>query len=178
MNEMNTLMVKTYASPCGVLALGSSGDRLCMCDWLDAAARHSRIVRRLERLLRAGFTEGASAVVERAIAQLDEYFAGRRCEFDVPLLLEGTEFQKRVWTELLAIPYGSTISYGDMAQIIGTPSAVRAVANANGANALSVFIPCHRVVGSNGTLTGYGGGLAAKQFLLQLERRHLMPGAH
>jgi methylated-DNA-[protein]-cysteine S-methyltransferase len=105
-----------------------------------------------------------------AKAQLDGYFSGERRSFDVPLLFVGTEFQKRVWNELLTIPYGTTISYGDMAGNIGMSAAVRAVANANGANSLSVFAPCHRVIGSNGSLTGYGGGLAAKKFLLELEQ--------
>ena len=89
--------------------------------------------------------------------------------FDIPLLLVGTDFQKKVWEQLLAIPYGETVSYGELAASLGMPSAVRAVANANGANAISIFVPCHRVTGSGQTLTGYGGGLDAKRFLLELE---------
>ena len=104
-----------------------------------------------------------------AVRQLDEYFAGRRRAFDLPLLLAGTDFQVKVWNELLNIPFGETISYGDLAQRIGMPKAVRAVANANGANPLSVFVPCHRVVGSDRSLTGYGGGIEAKRRLLELE---------
>ena len=108
-------------------------------------------------------------MTEEAARQLDEYFARQRREFDVPLLLVGTDFQKTVWRELLKIPFGVTFSYGDMARRIGKPGAVRAVANANGANSISVFVPCHRVIGSDNSLTGYGGGLDAKRMLLELE---------
>ncbi len=164
----NTICITPYRSPCGELLLGSLGDRLCLCDW--QVEKHSEQVdRRLQRILQAGFREETSPVMEKAAAQLDEYFAGVRRGFDVPLLFAGTEFQKTVWRELLRIPFGRTISYGEMARRIGMPRAVRAVANANGANALSIFAPCHRVVGSDGSLTGYGGGLAAKRMLLELE---------
>ena len=110
-----------------------------------------------------------SEVIEKAARQLDEFFAGKRKEFDVPLLFVGTDFQKTVWNELLEIPFGKTVSYGEMAQRIGMSKAVRAVANANGANSISIFAPCHRVIGSDRSLTGYGGGLPAKKFLLELE---------
>ena len=100
---------------------------------------------------------------------MDEYFCGKRTVFEVPLLLLGTEFQKNVWHKLLHIPYGSTMSYGELARRLDMPKAVRAVAAANGANAISIFIPCHRVIGSNRTLVGYGGGLPAKKWLLDLE---------
>ena len=109
------------------------------------------------------------AVLQVARRQLDEYFKGERQIFDMPLLFVGTDFQKNVWQELLKIPYGATITYADLAARLGRPNAVRAVANANGANAISIFAPCHRVVGSNGTLGGYGGGIEAKRFLLGLE---------
>lgn len=110
-----------------------------------------------------------SEVIARAIIQLDEYFARKRTIFDVPLLAVGTEFQRTVWQELQNIPYGKTVSYGELSRKLGNPKAVRAVAAANGANALSILIPCHRVVGSNHTLIGYAGGLAAKQGMLALE---------
>lgn len=135
-----------------------------MCDW--PVEKHRK---RLERMLDAEFVEGSTPVIDRAIAQLDEYFAGSRRRFDIPLLLVGTPFQKSVWTELLAIPYGSTISYAELARRIGRPTAVRAVANSNGANALSIFVPCHRVIGADCSLTGYAGGLLAKNYLLNLE---------
>jgi len=102
--------------------------------------------------------------------QLDEYFAGALREFDIPLVFEGTSFQKRVWKRLQAIPYGETISYGELAKKIGDPKAVRAVGAANGQNPIPIIVPCHRVIGSNGSLTGFGGGLENKRKLLELER--------
>lgn len=168
MKEKNVIKTKRYESPCGVLLLGSFGDKLCLCDW-QVEKHRSHVDKRLKRILRAEFEEGTSEVIEQALLQLDEFFAGKRREFDVPLLFVGTDFQKTVWNELLKIPFGKTISYGEMAQRIGLPKAVRAVANANGANSMSIFAPCHRVIGSDRSLTGYGGGLAAKQMLLELE---------
>lgn len=168
MKEKNVIKTKRYESPCGVLLLGSFGDKLCLCDW-QVEKHRSHVDKRLKRILRAEFEEGTSEVIEQAVLQLDEFFAGKRREFDVPLLFAGTDFQKTVWNELLKIPFGKTISYGEMAQRIGLPKAVRAVANANGANSMSIFAPCHRVIGSDRSLTGYGGGLAAKQMLLELE---------
>ena len=168
MKEKNVIKTKRYESPCGVLLLGSFGDKLCLCDW-QVEKHRSHVDKRLKRILRAEFEEGTSEVIEQAVLQLDEFFAGKRREFDVPLLFAGTDFQKTVWNEWLKIPFGKTISYGEMAQRIGLPKAVRAVANANGANSMSIFAPCHRVIGSDRSLTGYGGGLAAKQMLLELE---------
>ncbi len=168
MKEKNIIKVKRYESPCGVLLLGSFGDKLCLCDW-QVEKHRGHVDRRLKRVLRAEFEEGTSEVIEKAASELDEFFAGKRKTFDVPLLFAGTDFQKNVWNELLKIPFGKTISYGEMAQHIGMPKAVRAVANANGANSLSIFAPCHRVIGSDRSLTGYGGGLPAKKFLLELE---------
>ena len=114
--------------------------------------------------------EDTTDITIEAARQLDEYFNNRRRTFDIPLLTVGTSFQKEVWQQLLAIPYGETVSYGDLSVRIGKAHAVRAVANANGANAISIFIPCHRIIGSNRSLTGYGGGLDAKKFLLDLEQ--------
>jgi len=105
------------------------------------------------------------------IAQLEAYFAGELTEFDIELDLEGTEFQKRVWAELLTIPYGQTRSYGEMARNLGKPGAARAVGLANGRNPVSIIVPCHRVIGADGSLTGYGGGLDRKTHLLDLEQR-------
>jgi methylated-DNA-[protein]-cysteine S-methyltransferase len=105
--------------------------------------------------------------------QLTEYFAGQRQTFTIPLNLKGTEFQLAVWNELLRVPYGDTITYAELARRIGRPAAIRAVGAANGANPIPVIVPCHRVIGSNGTLTGYGGGIERKQWLLALEGRRL-----
>lgn len=168
MKEKNIIKFKRYESPCGVQMLGSFGDRLCLCDWRVEKHR-DHVDRRLKRMLNAEFQEETSEVIEKAVRQLDGFFAGQRRTFDVPLLFVGTDFQKTVWNELLKIPFGKTISYGEMARRIGKPKAVRAVANANGANSISIFAPCHRVIGSDHSLTGYGGGLDAKQALLKLE---------
>lgn len=113
-------------------------------------------------------------VLDRAVRQLDEYFAAQRRTFDIPLLTVGTPFQRAVWELLTEIPFGGTRSYAWLAAQLGHPRAVRAVAAANRANALSIFIPCHRVVGSSGSLTGYAGGLAAKRLLLGLEQQPLL----
>lgn len=104
------------------------------------------------------------------LRQLNAYFAGELREFDIPLVFEGTEFQKKVWKSLTTIPYGETISYGQLAKKIGDPKAVRAVGAANGQNPIPIIVPCHRVIGSNGSLTGFGGGLDNKRKLLELER--------
>lgn len=168
MKEKNIIWVMSYESPCGKLLLGSFGDKLCLCDWQTEGHR-DRVDRRLKRTLCAEYAEMPSDVIAEAVKQLDEFFAGKRKSFDVPLLFVGTDFQKTVWNELLKIPFGKTISYGEMARRIGMPNAVRAVANANGANAISIFAPCHRVIGSDHSLTGYGGGLPTKKFLLDLE---------
>lgn len=104
--------------------------------------------------------------------QLAEYFEGKRTEFDLDYKFSGTEFQREVWNQLSKIPYGETISYLELAQRIGRPKAVRAVGQANGRNPISIMVPCHRVVGMNGTLTGYGGGLSRKEFLLRHELRN------
>jgi methylated-DNA-[protein]-cysteine S-methyltransferase len=108
-------------------------------------------------------------LLERVAAQIDEYFAGRRRAFDLPLAPRGTPFQRRVWDSLLEIPYGATQSYGAIARRIGQPTAVRAVGLANGRNPIAIIIPCHRVIGTDGSLTGYAGGLAIKRALLALE---------
>jgi methylated-DNA-[protein]-cysteine S-methyltransferase len=115
-----------------------------------------------------------SAPLKRTVQQLRAYFAGELRDFDLPVAPEGTPFQQRVWRELLNIPYGETTSYGELARRLGNPNASRAVGLANGANPIAIVIPCHRVIGSNGKLTGYGGGLPNKERLLALERRQLV----
>ena len=168
----NKIFIQRYLSPCGEMVLGSFGEKLCLCNW--AVEKHpGKVDRRLQSGLKADYEEGTTNVTEKAARQLDEYFNGMRKSFDVPLLFVGTDFQKSVWRRLLEIPYGQTVSYGAMAAKLGMPHAVRAVANANGANAVSLFAPCHRVIGSDGSLTGYGGGLEAKKFLLDLERERM-----
>ena len=115
------------------------------------------------------FVPGESPLLRKAARQLEEYFAGKRRTFDLPLLLDGTPFQVAVWQKLCEIPYGETVAYSDIASAVGRPAACRAVGGANNRNPLAIFIPCHRVIGKSGSLVGYGGGLAVKQYLLQLE---------
>jgi methylated-DNA-[protein]-cysteine S-methyltransferase len=165
---MSAITYKYYNSPFGELILASFGDALCLCDWRYRKMRN-RIDRRIQKFFSSKLEAGDSPVFESAIQQLEEYFAGKRKEFSVPLLLAGTEFQQNVWKELQAVPYGSTISYKELAEKTGQPEAIRAIANANGANGLSIFIPCHRIIGSSGELVGYAGGIGVKYKLLVLE---------
>jgi methylated-DNA-[protein]-cysteine S-methyltransferase len=116
--------------------------------------------------------ERSAAPFARMHEQLGEYFEGKRVRFELPILTRGTPFERRVWDALAGIPYGATVSYGELARRIGRPSAPRAVGLANARNPISVIVPCHRVIGVNGALTGYGGGLGRKRMLLALERRH------
>lgn len=166
--KIKTIKFQYYESPCGDLILGSFEDKLCMCDWRNEK-RRATIDKRIQTKLGAHYEMGTSPVIERAIIQLDEYFVRKRTEFDIPFVFAGTDFQKTVWQELLNIPYGETVSYGELSRRLGNPKAVRAVAAANGANPISIFVPCHRVIGSNQKLVGYGGGLAAKKKLVELE---------
>lgn len=162
--------IQYYVSSCGELILASIGEQLCLCDWKEGSCAE-RNKRRLQRLLNATFVVKTSSVIEAAKLQLDQYFAGQRRAFDVPLLLVGTDFQRSVWNALQRIPYGDTLSYKEVAQSIGNPKGVRAVAQAIGANGISIFVPCHRVVGSNNSLTGYAGGVETKAQLLEIEKR-------
>jgi len=125
---------------------------------------------RIKNGLKADFVEKSDAITEESIAQIDDYLRGERTQFDISLLLVGTEFQKNVWNALIKVPYGQTLTYLQLANNVNNEKAVRAVASANGANAISLIVPCHRIIGSNGDLVGYAGGLPAKKRLLQLEQ--------
>ena len=167
---MNKITIQNYKSPAGEILLGSYEDKLCLADWKYRKMRVT-IDTRIQKKMNAEYIEGHSNVIEEAIKQLDEYFASKRKTFNIPLLMVGTDFQKSVWTGLMQIPYGQTASYLELSKNIGNEKAVRAVANANGANAISLFIPCHRIIGSSGDLVGYAGGLPAKKRLLELESK-------
>lgn len=160
--------IQYYQSPYGELILGSYEGKLCLCDWVNEK-RRATIDKRIKDTLCADYEIGIPEVIGETISQLDEYFSRKRTAFDIPLLFIGTDFQKTVWHELLNIPYGMTLSYGELSKRLGNPKAVRGVAAANGANSISILVPCHRVVGGNHQLTGYAGGLAAKKGLLDLE---------
>ena len=169
---MNLIHTQYYSTALGELLLGSLDGQLCLCDWRYRKARES-VDRRLQTRLNARYVEKPDKVIDQAIAQLEEYFSQQREVFDVPLMLAGTDFQKAVWEQLQQIPFGQTASYLQLAERMNNPKAVRAAASANGANALSIFVPCHRIVGSNGELVGYAGGLEAKRKLLGLEEQNL-----
>lgn len=151
-----------YNSPIGELRLGACDGKLCLCDWANRTERP--LCRQVART--CGHND---KLLYQTCAQLDEYFAGCRHDFTIAITLSGTDFQRHVWEALSHIKYGETTTYSNVAHRIGRPDAVRAVAAAIGANPLSIFIPCHRIVGASGSLTGYAGGLDAKQFLLNLE---------
>jgi methylated-DNA-[protein]-cysteine S-methyltransferase len=125
----------------------------------------------LAGLENAGFEKAETPLIKKAASQLEEYFKSKRTDFDLPLALEGTGFQCSVWEALQTIPFGQTCTYGDIAAKIGNPKACRAVGLANNRNPIVIIVPCHRVIGKNGSLTGYGGGLKVKQFLLELEKK-------
>jgi methylated-DNA-[protein]-cysteine S-methyltransferase len=127
---------------------------------------------RIKSGLYADFTEKDDEVLHYARQQVGEYLAGVRKTFDIPIVMVGTDFQKSVWKALMRVPYGRTSTYRDLAKAINNENAVRAVANANGANSIALIIPCHRILGSDGDLVGYGGGLAVKKRLLKLEQEH------
>jgi methylated-DNA-[protein]-cysteine S-methyltransferase len=154
----------TYDSAVGELVLVASTEDLVAVLWpVDLRVPLRSVPVRVQR--------ATNPILGSTSNQLDEYFAGYRTNFDIPLAPEGTEFQLEAWAALRLIPFGETRSYAQQAQTIGRPNAVRAIGAANGRNPISIIVPCHRVIGSNGSLTGFGGGLDAKSFLLNHERR-------
>lgn len=163
MNEL-TLISKVTDSPVGPLTLIADETALVAVLWPDDAPGRVRLEHRPAR-------SGESTLLDRVAAQLDEYFAGTRTEFDLPLAPRGTQFQLEVWRALETIPYGETMTYGELATSIGRPTAARAVGNANRRNPLSIVVPCHRVIGSTGALTGFAGGLGTKEQLLDMEHQ-------
>jgi AraC family transcriptional regulator of adaptative response/methylated-DNA-[protein]-cysteine methyltransferase len=163
--------VTRILTPLGPMLAGATERGVCLLEFIDRRAIETQLSR-LGRLLEAEYLVGANEHFDELNRQLDEYFQGRRKEFSVPLEIPGTDFQKRVWEVLRSIPYGRTRSYQEQAEIVGNPRAVRAVARANGENRLGIIIPCHRVIGKNGELVGYGGGLWRKKYLLNLEIEH------
>ena len=174
---MNTINIQYYKTTIGELILGSYNNKLCLLDFRYRKMRNV-VDNRLKSGLNADFIERDDDLLAKTRVQLSEYFLGERELFDLPLLTVGTEFQKQVWNALMEVPYGTTVAYIDLAKKIDNEKAVRAVANANGANAIGIIIPCHRIIGKNGTLVGYGGGLPAKKKLLNIESRDkgLLPG--
>ena len=163
---MEPIRYRTMDSPVGTLTLAGSAGRL----------RHLRMVDQTYEPSRAGWEPDDTAFAD-AVTQLEEYFTGTRTDFDLELDLVGTAFQRRVWAALLTIPYGETRSYGQIAKQLEAPGAFRAVGLANGHNPIGIIVPCHRVIGANGSLTGYGGGLDRKRALLEMEKQKVAPVA-
>jgi len=168
---MNWIIVHHGRTEIGELVLGSFQGRLCLLGF----GNHDMVqlvTDRIGKRLDADVTEQDDALLEETRRQIDEYLAGNRRAFDIPLLLVGTDFQRSVWNALLQVLYGATASYLQIARAIGKEKAVRAVGNACRANPIGIIVPCHRIIGSDGSLVGYYGGLSLKRRLLNLERGH------
>lgn len=165
---MYKISFQEYKSEYGELVIAVFENKLVMCDWKYRKMR-DKINLRISRFLNAGFEKEDHPLIRQTIIQLEEYFRRERSSFEIPLYFCGSPFQKKIWKELLKIPYGTTVSYLQLSQKIGDEKAIRAVASANGANAISILVPCHRVIGSHGELTGYAGGVQVKHKLLTLE---------
>jgi AraC family transcriptional regulator of adaptative response/methylated-DNA-[protein]-cysteine methyltransferase len=172
---MRPLAVRRVATPLGTMVAAAGDGGLYLLEFDDRRMLETQITR-LRQRLDVTLVPGTHPVLDQTQRELDEYFAGVRRTFTLPLATPGTPFQQRVWQRLLAIPHGATRSYAEIARAIGQPEAGRAVARANGDNRLAIVIPCHRVIGADGKLTGYGGGLWRKQRLLDLERAGVAPG--
>ena len=165
----NIISVTKILSPLGPLLAGATEKGICLLEFVDRRMLETQI-KRLKKIFNAEFIPGESKYFDELNKQIKEYFEGMRKEFDIPLVIDGTVFQQKVWKELLKIPFGKTRSYQEQAIALGNVKAIRAVAKANGDNRISIIIPCHRVIGKNGELVGYGGGMWRKQFLLNLEK--------
>jgi AraC family transcriptional regulator of adaptative response/methylated-DNA-[protein]-cysteine methyltransferase len=157
-------------SPVGPLLVGVTDDGICLLEFAEPARREAQLAA-LRRQFGGDIEPGEHEHVDVLRRELDEYFAASRQTFTVPLVLSGTPFQRRVWQQLMRVPYGETRSYEDIGRAIAAPTASRAVGAANGQNRIAIVIPCHRVINKGGGLGGYGGGLWRKEFLLDLERR-------
>ncbi len=165
------IYIKHIDTPVGKMLMGATDEGICLFDFQYRKSIES-IMKRIETNSGEKFEEGEHPYFGLLEGQINEYFTGTRKEFDLPLHLLGTPFQKSVWQGLLKIPYGETRSYKQQSIFLGNEKAIRAVAGANGENGIAIIIPCHRVIGEDGSLTGYGGGLQRKKWLLDLERKH------
>jgi methylated-DNA-[protein]-cysteine S-methyltransferase len=169
---MNQINIQYYKTKIGELIIGSFDNKLSILNFRYKKMR-TAVDNRIKNGLNAEFIEKDDEILIKTRKQLDEYLNGDRKEFNLPLLMVGTDFQKSVWKALMKVPYGSTSTYLQIAKNIDNENAVRAVGSANGANAISLIIPCHRIIGNNGQLVGYGGGLSVKKLLLNLEQKKI-----
>ncbi len=165
----NLIIITRILTPLGPMLAGATEKGICLLEFVDRKMIETQM-KKIRKIFNAELIPGKSKYFDDLSNQLSEYFNGKRKNFDVPLITDGTPFQMKVWDALKKIPFGKTVSYEHQAKVIGNPKAVRAVAKANGDNRISILIPCHRVIGKNGKLVGYGGGLSRKQFLLNLEQ--------
>ena len=155
--------IEQFTSPVGVLQISTSSDKLVSVLFLEAKTKP---------MFPSEITKHNPTIMQQTILQLQEYFDGKRKFFDLPIELNGTDFQKSVWQELLKIPFGKTITYAEQSKRMKNEKAIRAIASTNGKNQINIIIPCHRVIGSDGSLTGYGGDLWVKKWLLQHEEKY------
>jgi AraC family transcriptional regulator of adaptative response/methylated-DNA-[protein]-cysteine methyltransferase len=170
--QQNIIDLKRIETPLGTMLVCATNQGICLLEFTDRKMLETEL-KSIAKLLNAIIIQGYNKHFETLEIELQEYFNGKRKEFSVPLHTPGTDFQNKVWAALQRIPYGQTKSYKEQAITIGNPESVRAVANANGMNRISILIPCHRVIGSDGQLTGYGGGLWRKKYLLELEKNEM-----
>ncbi|GAB7387427.1 hypothetical protein BSNK01_12630 [Bacillaceae bacterium] len=168
----SSVKYSTMESPVGPITLASTERGVCWIDFGEGDRVIASLKQWCRRWLHTERVEPDEQANADAVEQLTAYFSGKRKDFDLPLDMRGTHFQLKVWNELHKIPYGETRSYKEIAEGIGAPKSVRAVGGANHQNPLSIIVPCHRVIGANGALVGYGGGLGIKAYLLSLEREH------
>ncbi|PIE85094.1 cysteine methyltransferase [Candidatus Gracilibacteria bacterium] len=168
----NIINTSHYKTKIGELIIGSFEGKICLLDFAFRKMRNT-VDLRIKKGLNAEFIEKEDKVIREVKKQIDEYLEGKRKSFNIPILTVGTPFQKQVWEALLELKYGETASYLDLAKKINNPKAVRAVASANGANAIALIIPCHRIIEKSGSIGGYGGGVAVKKRLLMLERENI-----
>lgn len=166
--DKRIIHIDYYKTSFGELILGDFEGKLCLADWRYRKMRE-QIDKRIQSNLNADYFEKETPVLVETKKQLELYFSGELTQFDIPLLLVGSNFQQQVWNELIAIPFGKTMSYLQLARKMNNEKAIRAVATANGANAISILVPCHRIIGSSGEMVGYAGGLSTKKKLLSLE---------
>jgi AraC family transcriptional regulator of adaptative response/methylated-DNA-[protein]-cysteine methyltransferase len=175
MNSDLHIALTLIDTPVGKMRIGASDQGICLFDFQYRRSIDS-IMKRIETVSGKSFVDGDHRYFKLLQQQISEYFAGTRKDFDLPLHLEGTAFQKSVWQGLLTIPYGEIRTYKQQSVFLGNEKAIRAVAGANGENGIAIIIPCHRVIGTNGSLTGYGGGLQRKKWLLDHERKYAGKG--
>lgn len=169
--DKDCVLLSWMQSPLGPLVAGATEEGVCLLEFTDRRMLETQFMT-VRRLFQLPVVPGSNRHLEVVSDELRRYFEGALRRFSVPLVFPGTPFQRRVWDQLLLVPYGETRSYEQMAAVVGSPKAVRAVGHANGLNRIAILIPCHRVVNKNGQLGGYGGGLWRKQYLLDLERSH------